>query len=78
MVPGEFGHLPEYREVTGTPPGSIWALLGLSGREEEAAKEAPQAQSELGGEPAPLPIRIGLEGARPLLGSLLLSPTMAQ
>ena len=38
MVPGEFGHLPEYREVTGTPPGSQWALLGLSGREEGPAR----------------------------------------
>ena len=38
MVPDEFGHLPEYREVTGTPRGVKWALLGLSGREEEAAR----------------------------------------
>ena len=41
MVPGEFGHLPEYWEVTGTPRGSQWALLGLSGKEEEAAKVPP-------------------------------------
>ena len=30
MVPDEFGHLPEYREVTGTPQGvygPYWALL---------------------------------------------------
>ena len=43
------GGLPE-------PPGSVWALLGHSGREEEAARwrAAPQAQSKLGGGPAPL------------------------
>ena len=33
-VPGKNGILPEYREVTGTPPGGIWALVGFSGREE--------------------------------------------
>ena len=33
-VPGEIGILLDYREVTGTPPGGIWALVGLSGREE--------------------------------------------
>ena len=33
-VPGEIDILLEYREVTGTPPGGIWALVGLSGREE--------------------------------------------
>ena len=38
MVPGEIGILPENRGVTGTLPGSVWALLGLSGKEEEAAK----------------------------------------
>ena len=30
MVPDEFGHLPEYREVTGTPRGvygHYWALV---------------------------------------------------
>ena len=56
MVPDEIGHLPEYREVTGTPPGGIWALLGLSGKEGKGAREGapPQAQSELGGGPAPL------------------------
>ena len=56
MVSDEFGHLPEYRGGYRNPPGSLWALLGLSGREEEAAKVGarPQAQSELGGVPAPL------------------------
>ena len=44
------GGLPE-------PPGSHWALMGLSGREEEAARwrAHPQAQSELGGGSAPFP-----------------------
>ena len=39
MVPGELGHLPVYREVTGTPRevyGPYWAL---SGKEGEGAKE---------------------------------------
>ena len=56
MVPDEFRHLPEYGKVSGTP-GSIWALLGLSGIEERKGKgggRAPLAQSELGGGPAPL------------------------
>ena len=38
------------------PPGGIWALLGLSGKEGEEAKEGappPQAQTELGRGPAP-------------------------
>ena len=49
-----------YRSTGGLPepPGSHWALMGLSGREEEAAKVGapppPQAQSELGWGPAPL------------------------
>ena len=34
MVPDEFGHFPEYREVTGT----LGELMGFSRREEEAAK----------------------------------------
>ena len=36
------------------PPGGIWALLGLSGKEGKGAREgpSPQAQSELGGGPA--------------------------
>ena len=31
MVPGEFGHIPEHREVTGTPwkvYGPYWAIVG--------------------------------------------------
>ena len=34
MVSGEFGHLPEYREVTGTPRevyGPYWAIVGERG-----------------------------------------------
>ena len=55
MVPGEFEHIPEYRGVTGTPPGlngPTWALV----EEREGGQEvgrAPQAQSELGGGPGP-------------------------
>ena len=43
MVPDEFGHFPEYREVTGTPRGSIWALLGLSEKEEREGKGGRRA-----------------------------------
>ena len=53
MVPGEIGIIPEHREVIGTPG----RYMGLSGREGKEAKEGaptPQAQSELGGGPAPL------------------------
>ena len=55
-VPDEIGTIPEFREVTGTPTVSIWALLGLSGKEGEEAKEGapPQAQSELGRGPPTL------------------------
>ena len=31
MVPGEIGILPEYREVTGTPPPPPGSYMGLSG-----------------------------------------------
>src|SRR6266536_2093359 len=53
-----------HRINTGVPgsyrntPGSVWALMGLGGRKEGAAKGGgpppPQAQSELGGGSAPL------------------------
>ena len=33
MILSEIGNLPEYREVTGTAPGAIWAIVGLSGKE---------------------------------------------
>ena len=36
MVPGEFGHIPEYREVTGTSRevyGPYWAIVGERRRE---------------------------------------------
>ena len=53
----------EHYRITGMlsePPGGIWALLGLSGKEGEEAKEGapPPAQSELGGGPAPLSFSI--------------------
>ena len=48
-----------YRSTGGLPepPGSLWALLGLSGRKDVAAKVGarPQAQSELGGGWPPFP-----------------------
>ena len=55
MVPGEIGIIPELREVIGTPPGGIWALMGFSGKEGKGAREGapPQAQFELGGGLAP-------------------------
>ena len=37
MVPHEFRHFPEYQEVTGTPPGSQWALMGPSGERGQQA-----------------------------------------
>ena len=45
IVPGEIGILPEYRGVTGTPPGVIgptWALKGEEERRQEvAARPSP-------------------------------------
>ena len=32
MVPSDSGIFPEYREVTGTPWGKIWALWAIGGR----------------------------------------------
>ena len=55
-VPGEIGILPEYREVTGTPRevyGPYWALVERRGKE-QGRGTPPQAQSKLGGGPAPL------------------------
>ena len=52
MVPGEFGHLPKYREVIGTPRGvygPYWALVGERRRRPSVGR--PQAQHEMGGEP---------------------------
>ena len=64
MVPDEFGHFPEYREVTGTPRGfngPYWALV-----EERRGRPG-------GGHP-PSPVRIGqgVGGAAP---SPFLSPS---
>ena len=46
-VPGEIGKIPKLREVIGTPPGGIWALLGLSGEREgrlgQAARPSPSS-----------------------------------
>ena len=41
MVPGEFGHLPEYREVTGIPRGiygPYWAIVERERRPGQAAR----------------------------------------
>ena len=57
-VPGEIGILPEYREVTGTPPGAIWALVGFSGKEKGAAQGGRTPP------PFPSPIRTR-RGGRP-------------
>ena len=32
MVPSDSGNFPEYREVTGTSRGKIWALWAIGGR----------------------------------------------
>src|SRR4051812_39788574 len=60
MVPSENGNLPEYREVTGTPPGAYWASWALVEKEEGLGQ----------GGHAPLPpslVLVGLgEGAAPL------------
>ena len=57
MVSDEFGHIPEYRGVTGTPRGlngPTWALVEERGGVQEVGAPPPQAQSELGGGSAPL------------------------
>ena len=63
MVSDEFGHLPEYREVTGTPRGlngPTWALVEERG-----------GGQEVGAHPLS-PIRIGRGSGPPFL--LLLFP----
>ena len=54
MVPGEFGHLLEYRGVTG-PPGEYMGLIGPYWERGGGGQ---------GGGAPPSPIRIGV-GARP-------------
>ena len=49
IVPGEIGIFPEYRGVTGTPPGVYWAYMGLEGEErrrQEVAARPPPPWSE--------------------------------
>ena len=49
MVPDEFGHFPEYWEVTGTPRGLL-GLMGLFVEERRQAKVwrvPPLVQTEL-------------------------------
>ena len=63
IVPGEIGILPEYREVTGTPPGGYWAYMGLVGEEgriqEGAARPLPLSPNRTrkgGGAPLAFPL----------------------
>ena len=63
MVLNEFGHFPKYRN----PPGSVWALLGLSGIEERKGK---------GGRHAPKP-NLNWVGAGPSLSFPLSSPSFS-
>ena len=49
-VSGEIGILPEYREVTGTPPGEVMGHMGLSGERvglPEVGRAPPPSWSEL-------------------------------
>ena len=58
MVPDEFGHFTGVPGGYWNPPGSQWALLGLSGREEEAAKvgaHPPKPNPNWEGGRAPFP-----------------------
>src|SRR3954462_14838757 len=70
MVPSENGNLPEYREVTGTPPGSLMGLLGLSGKGGMAGQggRAPLP-------PFPSPSRTRRRGRRPSLSLHLRKPS---
>ena len=58
MVLGEIGIIPEHREVIGTPRevyGPYWTLVERRGKDQGKGRDPPpQAQSELGGGPAPL------------------------
>ena len=69
IVPGEIGILPEYRGVTGTPPGVIgptWALR----EKRKGGKRWPRAP------PLPSPNRTREGGRRPpFLSLFLLFPT---
>ena len=54
MVPGEFGHIPKYREVTGTPRevyGPYWAILGERRREPRRGKEVGRERERGGAAP---------------------------
>ena len=79
-VPGEIGILPEYRGVTGTLPGEVMDLMGLSGEREGqpgwAARLLPPGLNwtrtrgggieREGPPPSPCPIRTGGEGGAAL------------
>ena len=56
MVPDEFGHFPEYWEVTGTPRevNGPYCALVEERRRRPGGGRAPKAQSELGWGLAPL------------------------
>ena len=51
MVLGEFGHIPEYREVTGTPRevyGPYWAIVGERRREPKRGRPPPPSPIQIG------------------------------
>ena len=62
MVPDEFGHLPEYRGVTGTPQGvygPYWDLVGERRRRLRWAPPKPNPDWEGGRSPFPsLPLSL--------------------
>ena len=45
MVPGVIGYIPEYRGVTGTPPGEVMGHMGLSGEREGRPGQAARPLS---------------------------------
>ena len=47
IVSDEFGHLPEYREVTETPRGGQWALVEIEGSK-GAMGRAPLGPNRIG------------------------------
>ena len=54
MVLGEFGHIPEYHEVTGTPQevyGPYWAIVGERRREQRRGRPPKPNPNWEGGRP---------------------------
>ena len=79
MVPSDSGIFPEYREVTGTPRGKIWALWAIGGRltSPQGAAATPtreEAELDLGRGrhplfPSPSPFPPPVEGRKGGAGS---------